>query len=392
MSRQAMSPVVGTVPLAHDPDLNELTPIELDADKPTVGISQLVPPAFSNLPASASSEAHPSKIQPTSKDSAPTVTPAILGSGAASAPARARSADLVEAESAASAPTTAAPPFTFGGVSADSQPTGSGSKKILIRVAALLLITAGIYVAWTRFDGRANAPSVSPKPYPPQVDQRSTVQPAAPPAAASAQIPTTSASSHTASEPSAVATANNNQQSLQKSLAPTPKGSDSDSPAERSESAAKAAAQPIVVKNRSAVSSQRKSTTSDAPAPSIIGIASAGSGGALSELIPSEVNSPKPVLQTVNISQGVSQGLLTRKVQPTYPPTALRMKVEGSVQLLATIGKTGNITAVKVLSGEPILAKAALDAVKQWKYKPYYLNGDPVEIQTQVTINFKLPR
>jgi protein TonB len=68
------------------------------------------------------------------------------------------------------------------------------------------------------------------------------------------------------------------------------------------------------------------------------------------------------------------------------------MHVEGSVQLLATIGKTGNITAVKILKGEPLLALSAVDAVKQWKYKPYYLNGEPVEIQTQVTVNFKLPR
>ena len=88
----------------------------------------------------------------------------------------------------------------------------------------------------------------------------------------------------------------------------------------------------------------------------------------------------------------MSQGLLIKKVQPSYPPSAIRMKVEGSVQLLATIGKTGNITSVKVMSGEPVLAQAAIDAVKQWKYKPYYLNGDPVEIQTQVTINFKLPK
>ena len=98
------------------------------------------------------------------------------------------------------------------------------------------------------------------------------------------------------------------------------------------------------------------------------------------------------MLQALNVSQGVSQGLLIKKVQPTYPPAAIRMHLEGSVQLLATIGKTGNITGVKVQGGEPLLAQAALDAVKQWKYKPYYLNGDPVEIQTQVTINFKLPR
>ncbi len=67
------------------------------------------------------------------------------------------------------------------------------------------------------------------------------------------------------------------------------------------------------------------------------------------------------------------------------------MRTEGAVKLLATVGKTGSITAIKVISGEPLLGQAAMEAVKQWKYKPYLLNGDPVEIQTEVTINFKLP-
>ena len=68
------------------------------------------------------------------------------------------------------------------------------------------------------------------------------------------------------------------------------------------------------------------------------------------------------------------------------------MRIEGSVELMATISKTGDISHVKVLSGDSQLSRAASDAVKQWKYKPYLLNGEPVEIQTQVTINFKLPR
>ena len=59
---------------------------------------------------------------------------------------------------------------------------------------------------------------------------------------------------------------------------------------------------------------------------------------------------------------------------------------------MATLSKTGNISEVKILSGDPQLSQAAVTAVKQWKYKPYLLNGEPVEIQTQVTVNFKLPR
>jgi protein TonB len=98
------------------------------------------------------------------------------------------------------------------------------------------------------------------------------------------------------------------------------------------------------------------------------------------------------MLQTLNISQGVSQGLLIKKIAPSYPASSLRMRVEGTVQLLATVSKDGDITHIKVLSGEPQLTKAASDAVKQWKYKPYLLNGEPVEIQTQITINFRLPK
>jgi protein TonB len=103
------------------------------------------------------------------------------------------------------------------------------------------------------------------------------------------------------------------------------------------------------------------------------------------------VNVPKASPHTVKISQGVSQGLITKKVKPVYPPQAQQMRLQGVVELMANISKEGNIGDVKVLSGPPVLAKAAVDAVKQWKYKPYFLNGEPVEVQTQVTINFQLP-
>ena len=101
---------------------------------------------------------------------------------------------------------------------------------------------------------------------------------------------------------------------------------------------------------------------------------------------------PKPFRQSLNISQGVSRGLLYKRVQPIYPQNAISMRVEGSVELMATISKTGDITQVKVRKGDSQLTKSATDAVKQWKYKPYLLNGEPVEIQTQITINFKLPK
>jgi protein TonB len=154
-----------------------------------------------------------------------------------------------------------------------------------------------------------------------------------------------------------------------------------------------ALAKPIVIKNgvaqRMAASS---AAANDAAAPSIASIAPAGNGGSLPNLMDGASGAPTPVLQTMNVSQGVSQGLILKKIAPSYPTTALRLRVEGPVELLATITKKGDISGVKILSGDPTLARAAVDAVKQWKYKPYLLDGSPVEIQTQITVNFKLPR
>jgi protein TonB len=134
-----------------------------------------------------------------------------------------------------------------------------------------------------------------------------------------------------------------------------------------------------------------KTAAPDTPAPNVIGIAADGAAPP-PDLVSVGENGPKPVLQTVNVSQGVSQGLLVKKAQPIYPRNALFMRIEGAVELIATISKTGDISHVSVVSGDSQLTRAASDAVKQWKYKPYMLNGQPVEIQTHVTINFKLPK
>ena len=102
-------------------------------------------------------------------------------------------------------------------------------------------------------------------------------------------------------------------------------------------------------------------------------------------------NLPQPAPEKLKVSQGVSQGLLIKSVAPVYPPLARQMRVQGSVELMANIGKDGSITGIQLLSGDSVLARAAIDAVKQWKYKPYLLNDQPVEIQTQITVKFKLP-
>ena len=136
----------------------------------------------------------------------------------------------------------------------------------------------------------------------------------------------------------------------------------------------------------------KRPKVADAPAPSMIGMAGPDTTAPPANLVPSSAPSLRPTLSTLHVSQGVSTGLLIKKVAPAYPSNALRMRVEGDVELVATISKEGSISNVKVISGDAQLTRAAVDAVKQWKYKPYLLNGEPVEIQTQVTIKFKLPR
>lgn len=94
--------------------------------------------------------------------------------------------------------------------------------------------------------------------------------------------------------------------------------------------------------------------------------------------------------QRVRVSQGVSQGLLIRKVQPPYPPLARQARIQGQVILQAEISKDGSIENLRLISGHPMLAPAAIEAVKQWRYKPYMLNGEPVAVETTVMVNFTL--
>jgi protein TonB len=96
-----------------------------------------------------------------------------------------------------------------------------------------------------------------------------------------------------------------------------------------------------------------------------------------------------PIPHAVRLSH-MSEGDLIRKVQPNYPPLARSARIQGTVLLQAVIGKQGNIENLRVMSGHPMLVQAALDAVRQWRYRPYILNGEPVEVETQITVNFSL--
>jgi protein TonB len=84
------------------------------------------------------------------------------------------------------------------------------------------------------------------------------------------------------------------------------------------------------------------------------------------------------------------EGDLIRKVLPTYPPLARGVRIQGQVVLQAVISKQGTIENLRLLSGHPMLVSAAIEAVRQWRYRPYILNNEPVEVETQITVNFSL--
>ena len=129
--------------------------------------------------------------------------------------------------------------------------------------------------------------------------------------------------------------------------------------------------------------------------PSVIG--SSGSGGAPNGVLKSLGNpsNPLPIPQPTVLSQRLrvsqmSLGDLIRKVQPVYPPLARSARIQGDVVLAAIISKEGTIENLRVLAGHPMLVPAALEAVRQWRYRPYLLNREPVDVETQITVRFSL--
>jgi protein TonB len=122
------------------------------------------------------------------------------------------------------------------------------------------------------------------------------------------------------------------------------------------------------------------------------GVPGGSMGGVMGGILSSQpVAVPKVATpQRVRVSQGVSTGLLIKKVTPNYPPLARQARIQGQVILQAEISKEGTIQNLQLISGHAMLAPAAIEAVKQWRYKPYLLNGEPVAVETQVVVNFSL--
>ena len=105
--------------------------------------------------------------------------------------------------------------------------------------------------------------------------------------------------------------------------------------------------------------------------------------------VPAKTPVPTPV-KRIRVASRVVEANLIHDVTPQYPPEAGRARIEGMVVLLAVIGTDGSVKDVRVESGFTRLAKAAIDAVKQWRYRPYMIDGEPVEVDSRITINFTL--
>jgi periplasmic protein TonB len=97
-----------------------------------------------------------------------------------------------------------------------------------------------------------------------------------------------------------------------------------------------------------------------------------------------------PAPKRVRISQGVTKGLLLTRIEPSYPVLARAARIQGEVVLAAIISKDGTIKNLTLVSGHPMLVPAAIEAVSQWRYRPYLLNGEPVEVESTITVTFVL--
>jgi protein TonB len=119
-------------------------------------------------------------------------------------------------------------------------------------------------------------------------------------------------------------------------------------------------------------------------------------GGVIGGILGSASNTTVPKLalpvppKRIRVSQGVTEGRLIKKIEPKYPPLAMAARIQGQVVLTAVIDKNGEIQNLMLVSGHPMLVPVAIDAVKQWRYRPFLLNGEPVEVETTITVNFQL--
>jgi len=129
--------------------------------------------------------------------------------------------------------------------------------------------------------------------------------------------------------------------------------------------------------------------------PNMEGVVTGGVPGGVASTVITEIARASPPVKVsppvnLRVSSGVAAGMLVHQVKPQYPPLAVQARIQGTVVLQAVIGKDGTVRDLRLISGHPMLAPAAIEAVKQWRYRPYLLNSEPVEVDTQINVNFTL--
>ena len=288
------------------------------------------------------------------------------------------------------------PPTFFPGAYDSDEVDGGGKTKAIVIVAAVVLLACSAgYLSWKNSSNKS-APAAARQSAPATTapaDAASTKDgaPGAAPQTTditlgpSAPVPTAAAHTTASTKPSAAKEPAPAKESV------TAKGS---APVKESAPAAEPeVTQRLIVRSDTGHTSKPANSQDqeNVQAPSAMDVGGAADTKSLANISSAPVNVPKPSPQMLRVSQGVMEGLVLKRVQPRYPTQALQMRIQGPVQLQATITKNGDIQNLKVVSGDGVLAHAAQEAVRQWKYKPYYLDGEPVQIETQILVNFKLP-
>lgn len=342
------------------------------AEVPAVALAASTRPSGAAAPAPAKEAVKPAEMKPAKEEEAPDRLPDP------------KKVEAASPEGSLSYGAGVSDGLSFAAFREQDADGSGGGKKILIVTVVFLGLSAAAYFGWSTFGGPHSSATPHPAAFVPDqqpMEPRSDLAPM----------------SH--STPAPLSTSKVNQQSTSSSsFALKTSSSKSDRPSsgvssERvplsPEPAGKGPEpEPIRVRPDTSAAKTQVQPEATVQPPSPLAVETPDSVN-LKGLVDSETDVPKPTLAQIKISQGVSQGLLIKSVQPKYPPEARASHAHGAVQIAATIDKEGNVVHPKVLSGNSMLAKAALEAVRQWRYKPYYLDGEPVEIQTQITIDFK---
>jgi TonB family protein len=380
------APAQTTFPLApainHDPAKNNAIMNEAAGNVAAASPVHNPSPALSSVPGSAAAPAQARTVPyPPSPEN--TIAPEHTSPSHGDPPHINPSHDVSPFPVFSSLNAADAPSFEAFG---EEDSTGSNdNRKIMIAAVIVLALAVLAYFAY----GTWGKSSTAPVPQPASAIQDSG-RPAPDPSPASAPVASPSTGT---TRRSGSATSSASKTATAAALDKASTGTDDSSitialnpqPASKKPDSSHVAGKPMATAGRTQTQSEESSTS----LPSPLAVASANDSN-LSGLMSSASSSiPRLSLATVRISQGVSHGLLIKQVQPKYPQSALASHTKGAVQIEATINKEGNVTNLKVLSGDPGLARAAMEAVHQWRYKPYYLDGVPVEIQTQITVNFK---